>query len=224
MQNPPSVRRVKKPASDKGRAEMFLFPCCCNRLKIITVFAFLIFLGNTWAESVSAPKRPNLVIIFTDDQGYADLSCFGGRHVSTPRIDQMAQEGSRLTSFYVAAPVCTPSRAGLMTGCYPKRIDMATGSNYGVLLAGDKKGLNPEEITIAEVLRGAGYKTGMFGKWHLGDQLDFLPTKQGFDEFFGLHTAMTSIHFTRIRKNTNFHLFLYWRGRRLSKWTRMLTI
>ncbi|TWU47036.1 Arylsulfatase [Rubripirellula reticaptiva] len=130
--------------------------------------------------------KPNFIVIFTDDQGYADLGCFGGKHVSTPRIDQMAAEGIKLTSFYVAAPVCTPSRAALMTGCYPKRIDMATGSNFGVLLAGDTKGLNPDEITIAEVLKSAGYKTGMFGKWHLGDQPDFLPTRQGFDEYFGI--------------------------------------
>lgn len=138
------------------------------------------------AQSVSAGKKPNFVVIFTDDQGYGDLSCYGGEHVSTPCIDQMAAEGSRLTSFYVAAPVCTPSRAALMTGCYPKRIDMATGSSFGVLLAGDRKGLNPDEITIAELLKEVGYKTGMFGKWHLGDQPEFLPTKQGFDEFFGI--------------------------------------
>jgi len=131
-------------------------------------------------------RSPNFVVIFTDDQGYGDLSCFGGKHVNTPRIDRMAREGARLTSFYVAAPVCTPSRAALMTGCYPKRIDMATGSNFGVLLAGDPKGLHPNEITIAEVLRGAGYRTGMFGKWHLGDQPEFLPTRQGFDEYFGI--------------------------------------
>ena len=136
--------------------------------------------------STKGGNRPNFVVIFTDDQGYGDLSCYGGTHVDTPRIDQMAKEGARLTSFYVAAPVCTPSRAGLMTGCYPKRISMATGSKFGVLLAGDKKGLNPEEITIAEVLKGAGYKTGMFGKWHLGDQPEFMPTNQGFDEFFGI--------------------------------------
>lgn len=142
------------------------------------------------AEAANAEHKPtvkpNLVVILTDDQGYGDLSCFGGQHVATPRIDQMAAEGSRLTSFYVAAPVCTPSRAGLMTGCYPKRIDMAMGSNFGVLLAGDRKGLHPNEITIAEVLKTAGYRTGMFGKWHLGDQPEFLPTKQGFDEFFGI--------------------------------------
>ena len=142
------------------------------------------------ASESNAPRvnatKPNFVVIFTDDQGYGDLGCFGGQHVSTPRIDQMAAEGSRLTSFYVAAPVCTPSRAALMTGCYPKRIEMATGSNFGVLLAGDRKGLNPAEVTIAEVLKTAGYKTGIFGKWHLGDQKEFLPTKQGFDEFFGI--------------------------------------
>ena len=144
-------------------------------------------LSGLFAQPARAEDRkPNFVVIFTDDQGYGDLSCFGGKHVSTPRIDQMAAEGSRLTSFYVAAPVCTPSRAALMTGCYPKRIDMATGSNFGVLLAGDRKGLNPDEITIAEVLKTAGYNTGIFGKWHLGDQPQFLPTKQGFDEYFGI--------------------------------------
>ena len=138
------------------------------------------------SSQVRDRARPNFVVIFTDDQGYADLSCFGGEHVSTPRIDQMAAEGSRLTSFYVAAPLCTPSRAALMTGCYPKRIDMAYGSDFAVLLAADKKGLNPEEITIAEVLKSVGYKTGIFGKWHLGDQPAFLPTRQGFDEYFGI--------------------------------------
>lgn len=130
--------------------------------------------------------KPNFIIILTDDQGYGDLGCFGGSHVNTPNIDEMASEGIKLTSFYVAAPVCSPSRAALMTGSYPKRIDMAYGSNFGVLLAEDTKGLNPSEITIAEVLKDAGYATGMFGKWHLGDQKEFLPTRQGFDEFFGL--------------------------------------
>ena len=91
---------------------------------------------------------PNFVIIFTDDQGYGDLSCFGADHVHTPRIDQMAAEGSKLTSFYVAAPVCTPSRASLMTGSYPTRIDMGYGSRFGVLLSADSKGLHPDEITI----------------------------------------------------------------------------
>ena len=134
----------------------------------------------------SAAERPNFVVIFTDDQGYGDLSCFGGTHVKTPHIDRLAKEGSKLTSFYVAAPVCTPSRAALMTGCYPKRVNMATGSNFVVVLAGDPKGLHPNEITIAEVLKTRGYATGIYGKWHLGDQPEFLPTRQGFDEFFGI--------------------------------------
>ncbi|BDS05864.1 hypothetical protein NT6N_09040 [Oceaniferula spumae] len=138
------------------------------------------------AMSAPAVEKPNVIIILTDDQGYGDLSCFGAKHVSTPRIDQMAAEGAKLTSFYMGAAVCTPSRAALMTGCYPKRIDMSTGSSFGVMLAGDEKGLNPNEVTIAEVLKSAGYKTGMFGKWHLGDQPELLPTRQGFDEFFGL--------------------------------------
>lgn len=157
-----------------------------NYRTAVVAQTIICFLCIEFFQSLGAAEKPNFVVIFTDDQGYGDLSCFGGKHVSTPRIDRMAAEGMRLTSFYVAAPVCTPSRAALMTGCYPKRIGMATGSNFGVLLAGDRKGLNPEEITIAEVLKGAGYRTGMFGKWHLGDKPEFLPTKQGFDEFFGI--------------------------------------
>ncbi|EDM26992.1 iduronate-sulfatase or arylsulfatase A [Lentisphaera araneosa HTCC2155] len=130
-------------------------------LQILVFLAFLSAINTTIAQDKT---KPNFIIIFTDDQGYADLSCFGGTHVSTPRIDQMAAEGAKLTSFYVAASVCTPSRAALMTGTYPKRIDMARGSNFVVLLAGDKKGLNPKEITIAEVLKNEGYITGLFGK------------------------------------------------------------
>lgn len=156
----------------------------------IQLYSLLLFWLCSWRTggliAQAADLRPNFVVIFTDDQGYGDLSCFGGEHVDTPNIDRMADEGLRLTSFYVAAPVCTPSRAGLMTGCYPKRIDMATGSNFGVLLAGDRKGLHPNEITLAEVLKDAGYRTGIFGKWHLGDQPQFLPTRQGFDEYFGI--------------------------------------
>jgi len=145
----------------------------------------MLFTGCTVNKNDQAPK-PNFVIIFTDDQGYEDLGCFGSNRLSTPRIDKMAEEGMKLTSFYVAAPVCTPSRAALMTGSYPRRIGMAMGSRHSVLLSGDEKGLNPDEITIAEVLKEAGYKTGIFGKWHLGDQPEFLPTRQGFDEFFGI--------------------------------------
>ncbi|MBK1829972.1 sulfatase [Verrucomicrobiaceae bacterium R5-34] len=149
-----------------------------------------------WLSAESS--KPNFILILTDDQGYADLSCFGGKHVYTPNIDQMAMEGARLTSFYVAAPLCTPSRAALMTGCYPARVDMdvpssievnmkhTKGRKFPVCLASDGRGLNPKELTIAEVAQSAGYKTGMFGKWHLGDQPEFLPTRQGFEEYFGI--------------------------------------
>ncbi|WP_442512194.1 sulfatase family protein [Novipirellula sp. SH528] len=133
-------------------------------------------------QANSGQAKPNFVIILTDDQGYGDLGCYGSKDVITPRIDRMAEEGARLTSFYMAAPYCTPSRAALMTGSYPIRVGMAGGVN----LAADPKGLNPAEVTIAEVMKSAGYQTGMFGKWHLGDQPEFLPTRQGFDEFFGL--------------------------------------
>ena len=151
-----------------------------------SLFATIVSMLLLTGFPARSADRPNFVVIFTDDQGYGDLSCFGGKHVSTPRIDRMAKEGAKLTSFYVAAPVCTPSRAALMTGCYPARIDMATGSKFGVLLSGDPKGLNPKEVTIAEVLKSVGYKTAIYGKWHLGDQPEFLPTRQGFDEFFGI--------------------------------------
>lgn len=158
-----------------------------NRLifkaQAILLFACLSACSPKLAEqSILGKERPNFIIIFTDDQGYGDLGCFGGEHVQTPHLDKMAEQGMKLTSFYVAAPVCTPSRAALMTGCYPKRISMAAG----VLLAGDHRGLHPDEITIAEVLKTKGYATGIMGKWHLGDQPEFLPTRQGFDEFFGL--------------------------------------
>ncbi len=129
---------------------------------------------------------PNFVVIFIDDMGYGDIGPFGSTINHTPNLDRMAEEGMKLTSFYVAAPVCTPSRAALMTGCYPKRVGLAKGSFHAVLFPGDKHGLHPDEITIAELLREAGYATGCFGKWHLGDQPQFLPTSQGFDEYFGL--------------------------------------
>jgi len=167
------------------------------------IIGFCFFSG--YSQKPKESKRPpNFIIIFTDDQGYADLGCFGGTHVKTPRIDKMAAEGAKLTSFYVAAPLCTPSRAALMTGSYPKRVGLATGTDFPVLLAADPKGLNPEEITIAEVLKNAGYKTGMFGKWHLGDQPEFLPTRQGFDEFFGIPYSHDIHPFHAQQKKFNF--------------------
>ena len=129
--------------------------------------------------AVGAP-RPNLIFINIDDLGYGEIGPYGGRN-KTPELDRMAREGRKLTSFY-AAPVCTPSRASLMTGCYHKRVM----SIPHVLFPVAQLGLNPEEKTIAEVLRDAGYTTAMIGKWHLGDQTPFLPTRQGFERYLGL--------------------------------------
>lgn len=131
-------------------------------------------------------RPPNFVIIFIDDMGYGEIGPFGSTLYKTPHLDRMAAEGMTLTSFYVAASVCTPSRAALMTGSYPRRVGLGKGSGHAVLFPGDAHALHPDEITIAEVLKPAGYATGCFGKWHLGDQKGFLPTDQGFDTYFGI--------------------------------------
>ena len=125
--------------------------------------------------------QPNIVLVFTDDQGYGDLGCFGSPYIDTPNVDRLAAEGARFTDFQ-AAPICTPSRAALMTGSYAARVGLADG----VLFPGDDKGLHPDEITIADVLSDAGYATGCIGKWHLGDHHPFLPTDHGFDSYFGI--------------------------------------
>lgn len=130
--------------------------------------------------------KPNIIIIFVDDLGYADIGPFGSGH-STPNLERMARDGRRFTSFYSTSPVCTPSRASLMTGCYPRRVGMAHNERgQWVLFPGNHKGLNPDEFTIAELLKEQGYATACVGKWHLGDQTRFLPTRQGFDSYFGI--------------------------------------
>jgi arylsulfatase A len=131
--------------------------------------------------TAGAPAPPNFIVITVDDLGYADIGPFGSKLNRTPNLDRMAREGRKLTSFY-AAPVCSPSRAALLTGSYAKR---ALPIPH-VLFPGDEVGLAPAEVTLAEVLKARGYDTGMVGKWHLGDQPEFLPTRQGFDSFFGL--------------------------------------
>ena len=134
-------------------------------------------------KGVQASSTPqNFIIIFTDDQGYQDLGCFGSEDIKTPHIDRMASEGRMLTSFYSANPVCSASRAALMTGCYPRRV-LETKT---VLFPGDNVGLHPEETTIADMLKTKGYATACVGKWHLGHHPEFLPTSQGFDSYFGI--------------------------------------
>ena len=139
------------------------------------------------ATSAPEASRPNIVFILADNAGYGDLGCYGSKLHRTPHLDRMATEGLRLTSFYSASGVCSPSRAALMTGCYPRRINMhLSGSGAPVLHPADSKGLHPGENTIAKLLAGRGYATICIGKWHLGDQPPFLPTRHGFDHFFGI--------------------------------------
>ncbi len=148
--------------------------------------SFLISLILTFGSSVSVilaeENKPNFIIIFTDDQGYGDLGCFGSTKIKTPNIDRMAKEGRRFTNFMVASPVCTPSRAALLTGCYPKRV----GMHQHVLFPSSTKGLNPEEYTIGDHLKKQGYATAAFGKWHLGHHPETLPQNNGFDTYYGI--------------------------------------
>jgi len=132
-------------------------------------------------------KRPNFILISADNLGYGDWRCFGSLVHRTPHTDRMAAEGMRLTHFYSSSGVCTPSRASLMTGCYPRRVGLHMGG-YGtsVLMPLDNKGLHPDEITISKLLQQTGYATTCIGKWHLGDQTPFLPTRHGFDSYFGI--------------------------------------
>lgn len=143
--------------------------------------ACLLLLSLSTLHAADAPTRPNFIVINIDDLGYADVGPFGSTINRTPALDRMAAEGRRFTSFY-AAPVCSPSRSALMTGCYPKR---ALPIPH-VLFPANDVGMSPKEITVAEVLKAEGYATGIIGKWHLGDQPEFLPNNQGFDYHFGL--------------------------------------
>lgn len=125
---------------------------------------------------------PNILVFFTDDQGYGDAGCYGASGYDTPNIDALAEEGIRFTNFYVPATVCTPSRAGLLTGKYPKRV----GLHEAVLFPFSENGLSPEEYTMAEMLKSGGYVTACIGKWHLGHKEEFMPNNQGFDYFYGV--------------------------------------
>lgn len=155
-----------------------------NRRSIAFAMAIGLILSLNSINFVAGQEqesKPNFVIINIDDMGYADIGPFGSKINRTPNLDRMAAEGRKLTSFY-AAPVCSPSRAALMTGSYAKR---ALPIPH-VLFPAEPVGLAPEEVTLAEVLKSANYTTGLIGKWHLGDQPEFLPCQQGFDYYFGL--------------------------------------
>ncbi|MBW8016258.1 MAG: sulfatase [Planctomycetes bacterium] len=145
---------------------------------LVVIVSLVSFIGIASADKAS---RPNFIVIFADDQGYQDLGCFGSPLIKTPNIDKMAAEGMRFTDFYSANSVCTPSRAALLTGCYPPRV-----GQLRVLFPSSTVGLNPKEINIANMLKSRGYATACVGKWHLGHQKKFLPTSQGFDEYYGI--------------------------------------
>lgn len=136
---------------------------------------------NNKQPDVITHRAPNVVIIFTDDQGYQDVGVFGSPNIETPHLDQMAKEGVLLTSFYAAQAVCSASRAALLTGCYPNRIGI-----HNALGPGNTHGINASETTLAEMLKAKGYTTAIYGKWHLGHHKKFLPTRHGFDEWFGI--------------------------------------
>ena len=142
-----------------------------------TLFLLLAALGSA---APALARQPNVVMIFIDDMGYGDIGPYGATKQRTPHLDRMAKEGMKLTSFY-AAPVCSVSRAQMMTGCYGARVSVP-----GVYFPGQSVGLNPSEVTVAERLKEKGYATQIIGKWHLGDQPDFLPTRQGFDHYLGI--------------------------------------
>ncbi|KIC95878.1 arylsulfatase [Flavihumibacter solisilvae] len=141
-------------------------------------FLFTLFAIGSFGQD---GKRPNVIVILMDDMGYGDPACYGGGPYRTPNIDRLAAAGIRFTNYYAAQAVCTASRSGLLTGCYPTRIGISGAIDHNAKFA-----LNPDEQTIAELMRDGGYATGMVGKWHLGHKVPFLPLQHGFDEFYGL--------------------------------------
>lgn len=159
-----------------------LFPALISKAQFAKACGSLLLLFGYLITPLAAQEKPNFIIIFTDDQGYNDLGCFGSRTIKTPHIDRMAAEGRRYTSFYVPCSVCSPSRAALMTGCYPKRV----GMHKHVLFPKSNYGLNSKEHTIADHLKSIGYATACVGKWHLGHHPEVLPRAQGFDSYFGI--------------------------------------
>src|SRR4030095_11470853 len=154
----------------------------CFAWAISLVMALLLVgLYDTRGSAAAADRPPNFVIIFCDDLGYADIGPFGAKGYATPNLDRMAREGMRLTSFETAAAVCSASRAALLTGCYPQRVGI-----LGALGPASKHGIHDDEILLPEILKARGYATAIFGKWHLGHHPQFLPTRHGFDQYFGL--------------------------------------
>ncbi len=158
-----------------------------HRFSAVVVLVVLFGIQGPLALAADRPTQPNFIVVFCDNLGYGDIEPFGSTVHRTPNLNRMAKEGRKFTHFCVTAGVCTPSRSSIMTGCYSQRVGMHNNPRDGqVLRPVSPYGLNPTEITIAEVLKPCGYATGIIGKWHLGDQPEFLPTRQGFDWFYGI--------------------------------------
>jgi arylsulfatase A len=155
-----------------------------NRFFSLSIALLMAMMINSCETSSVSSSQPNIVIIFCDDLGYGDLGTFGHPTIRTPNLDQMAAEGQKWTNFYVGASVCTPSRAALITGRLPIRNGM--NGNRRVLFPNSVGGLQQSEITIAEALKAEDYATACVGKWHLGHLPEYLPTKHGFDSYFGI--------------------------------------
>ena len=169
----------------------------CNRrdfLRMVGYGTASLAMGVRAMAGEAAPG-PNVILILTDDQGTIDVNCFGAEDLDTPNLDALAGRGTRFTQFYVGAPVCSPSRAALLTGRCPQRAELPTYA-YG------ERGMPGHQVTIAEMLKAAGYRTGIFGKWHLGEVNDQVPLSQGFDEFFGHKLGCID----------NYSHFFYWQG------------
>ncbi len=147
----------------------------------VSIVLFMIQATLASIQASAAESLPNLVIIFTDDQGYADVGVFGAKGFTTPNLDRLASQGRIFRNFHVAQPVCSASRCALLTGCYPNRLGI-----HGALGPRSKVGISSNEVTLAQLVKQRGYRTAIFGKWHLGDAPQFLPTRHGFDEYFGL--------------------------------------
>ena len=170
--------------------------------------------GPAQAQGPGPDAPANIVIIFTDDQGYGDLSCYGNPTIHTPNLDTMANQGMKLTQFYVASPVCSPSRTALLTGCYPKRVSM----HKHVIFPQYDYGLHTDEVTIADMLKPLGYATMCVGKWHLGHRPGLMPTDQGFDEYFGVPYSNDMSTFHRGDKHNYKYNLPLMRGNEVLEW------
>lgn len=170
---------------------------------IILVYISVILFG---CKPPAPDRLPNIVIIFTDDQGYGDLGSYGAIDFTTPHLDKLASEGMRFTNFYSVQAVCSASRAGLLTGCYPNRLNI-----HGALFPRSKVGIHEDEVTIAELLKQKGYVTGIVGKWHLGHHKKFLPLQHGFDEYLGIPYSndMWPVDFDGIEIDSSHRKYIY---------------